>query len=553
MLKVLRRLQNSRQVASPACESEAATRRYPDKTSREKSNSRHGGYPATDDLMLEGEIAFSSKSLERKDGNEEKAPAKVAIVGGGIIGLLMALALEKHTNVKAEIYEQANGYAPDVGAGMGLYANGLRVIQDVDPELLKNIQEAGCPYGYRRWERHDGTEIAVACESVLGTAPLDSNSSDADLQTMGIRRWRLQQALHAAVQKKRIPLHFGKEVLTVNTPEDGTTEVIFTDGSRRQAHLLIAADGGRSAVRSTFLQKNTNMAETNAHTEAPKLNYTGVTCLMGVSENTNNICQGISFPVSTTTQCHGAFYPTGSSEQCFQFHFPIVESSKKEKLGATCTTTNKEDSCWGNLSQEVSGVECRKLAGLLEADGWDEEKYLRPLRRATKAVRVGFCQLEPALKCWSFPNAQGQPRTILIGDAAHPPVPYIGQGAQQGMEDVGTLALLLKAFCLDEHGEFDMFNLGHAVRVYEKLRIPRVKAVLATSNGMGTMQQKRAQSPAYNIIKEETIQRDVFFHETMPIMLPGARYDYKEALEKELKIMAKQSMVSQLRPIVEEA
>lgn len=128
---------------------------------------------------------------------------------------------------------------------------------------------------------------------------------------------------------------------------------------------------------------------------------------------------------------------------------------------------------------------------------------MKPLRGVTKAVKVGFCQLSPALKRWSFPNSKDQPRIILIGDAAHPPVPYIGQGAQQGMEDVGTLSLLLKTFCLDEEGKFDFFNVDVAVGAYENLRIPRVEVVLNNARSMGTMQQKRAEKPAYNIIKEE--------------------------------------------------
>lgn len=34
---------------------------------------------------------------------------------------------------------------------MSLYPNGLRVIRDISPELLKRIQEAGYPYQYRHW------------------------------------------------------------------------------------------------------------------------------------------------------------------------------------------------------------------------------------------------------------------------------------------------------------------------------------------------------------------------------------------------------------------
>jgi hypothetical protein len=38
-----------------------------------------------------------------------------------------------------------------LGAGMGLYPNGLRVIRDISPTILKQLQDAGCPYQFRRW------------------------------------------------------------------------------------------------------------------------------------------------------------------------------------------------------------------------------------------------------------------------------------------------------------------------------------------------------------------------------------------------------------------
>lgn len=464
------------------------------------------------------------------------AAADILIAGGGIVGLVTALAMEKYLHIKPEIYEQSHGFDPDVGAGMSLYANGLRVLRDIDPNLLKRIQECGCPYRLRHFERHDGTSVAVANEAVLGSSTNNDNGDDPDgaesLQTIGIRRWKLQQALHEAVQKAMIPIYFSKKVRSVDTLENGMTEVLFTDGSRRQTKLLIGADGGRSAVRTSLLEKQMVDDETkkssrtggkqnnNAVKMMPTLDYSGVTCIMGVAENTTTR-PGISFPVSNTTNCHGVFYPTGETEQCFRFYFPVAARD-----------TGHQDSCWGNLSQQVSREECNKLANILEADGWDEAKFLQPLRSVSKAVRVGLCRLTPALKKWSYPNSQGQARTILVGDAAHPPVPYIGQGSQQGMEDGATIALLLQRYCLDFEGRLNLKNINHAVEIYESIRIPRVDEVLGNAQLWGDTQQKRARYPAYNIIKEELIQRDVFFHETTPILFSGIQYDYKKELEK---------------------
>jgi hypothetical protein len=84
------------------------------------------------------------------EGEEE--PAQVVIIGAGIVGLVLALALHKHCGIQVELYEQAQTFHDDVGAGMGMYPNGLRVIRDISPDLLEQIHLTGYPFVVRRWE-----------------------------------------------------------------------------------------------------------------------------------------------------------------------------------------------------------------------------------------------------------------------------------------------------------------------------------------------------------------------------------------------------------------
>lgn len=48
-------------------------------------------------------------------------PATVVIAGGGIVGLVLAMALKKHLGVHAEIYEKTSTFATEAGAGLGMY------------------------------------------------------------------------------------------------------------------------------------------------------------------------------------------------------------------------------------------------------------------------------------------------------------------------------------------------------------------------------------------------------------------------------------------------
>ena len=84
--------------------------------------------------------------------HQSHEPAKVVISGAGIVGLVLALGLKNHIGITPELYEQAHTFQEDLGAGMGMYPNGLRVIRDISPKLLASIRESGYPYLYRRWE-----------------------------------------------------------------------------------------------------------------------------------------------------------------------------------------------------------------------------------------------------------------------------------------------------------------------------------------------------------------------------------------------------------------
>ena len=123
--------------------------------------------------------------------DEEQQPVTFLISGGGIVGLTLALSLHKHTGIVPVVYEK---YSQDkfhqcVGAGMGMYPNGLRVLRDISPKLLQKVRALGKPYLHRRWVKHCGTEIAKGHENVL------HQGDQEDVQSFGIGRWRFHKFL----------------------------------------------------------------------------------------------------------------------------------------------------------------------------------------------------------------------------------------------------------------------------------------------------------------------------------------------------------------------
>ena len=500
--------------------------------------------------------------LDDDDDEQKKMIIEpVVIVGAGIVGLTLALALQKHTGLAVPLVEQAPNFSPGAGAGMGMYPNGLRVLRDISPHLLHRVQQEGYPFVWRRWEHHDGTEVVSAQERSLSStnkkknnksgnvcAPDqqeqadDNDNDDDDLQPLGIRRWKLQQILYDAVQKAAIPVHFGKKILRIHKIPSSAApssyeyiRLTFTDGTTLATRLLLAADGAKSMIRHSVAG------------HLSQLTYTGTTCWYGVSSLPRPE-RGICFPTSHTTQCHGCFYPTGPNEQCFQLHMPTPLSDKKnnEKHDGHDQRTDqyaKSDNRgggWTALLQDVGQSECLALANRLEQDGWND-KYTAPLRKMEKAIRVPFAVLDPPLENFHFG------RIVLVGDAAHPPVPYLGQGAQQGLEDAGTLAMILRHMCTDstknssegkEERRIRWHHLDAALKLYSQMRVPRTNEIIHEhSLKMGSSQQRRSQDHRYNQVQEEQIKRDVFFHESHSAIFPGTNYNYKEAVTLNLQQM----------------
>lgn len=457
----------------------------------------------------------------------EHPPIEFAIVGAGLVGLTLALALKEHCGITAQVFERATDLTEDLGAGLGMYANGLRVIRDLDEhgQLLKKLRAAGHRYEFRRWDRHNGHVIMVAQDDVL-TRDNPSNCREPtqeELMSLGIRRVDLLRVLYEAVQERNIPVHSGKNLTGVEQQQaDSGVKLQFEDGSSCFAGVVFGVDGVNSTVRRLVTGDALLPAQSGeeAHPDDSRLKYTGVTCLMGMSPNEGEKAhQGICFPSSTKTKCHASFFPTSSKEQCFQFYFPTAEGD-----------TDKSN--WGNLSESVGKQHCNDLASQLREDGWDEQ-YIQPLDQVNKAVKVGFCVFKEPLEKWVYG------RVVLVGDSCHPPTTYTGQGAQQGLEDAGTVALLMKALCVNKEtnkfqaGDFSSF--AKAMQLYESIRVPQAKRVMELATAVGRSQRKRAESMKYEAMQRDSILKKVFDHETIPEMLVGTVSHYAESVQQALQ------------------
>lgn len=165
--------------------------------------------------------------------------------------------------------------------------------------------------------------------------------------------------------------------------------------------------------------------------------------------------------------------------------------------------------------------------------------FTDPLSKADSVLRVGLRARNPIPVWHSSSPTDNIPRIFLLGDAAHPPVPYIGQGAMMAIEDVGILSLLLQKLCKpSQTTPFNYTNLGKVAHLYEQLRIPRTTAMLAASQSLGDMQLARGNASSWfeGWRKEISIWFNVQRYGTLPVMFQGSGYDYVEAVEGVLNL-----------------
>ncbi|WP_405830209.1 FAD-dependent oxidoreductase [Streptomyces sp. NBC_01176] len=163
----------------------------------------------------------------------------VLVVGAGPTGLALGVDLARR-GVDALVVERADGLFPG-SRGKGIQPRTMEVFDDLG--VLGAIRAAGGDYPVgmiwqdgRRAGEHLMFDPAEASDDSPYTAP------------WMVPQWRTQEILFARLEESGGRVAFGREVVAVAQDEDGVS-VEFASGAPVRARYVVAADGGRSAVR----------------------------------------------------------------------------------------------------------------------------------------------------------------------------------------------------------------------------------------------------------------------------------------------------------------
>jgi len=344
----------------------------------------------------------------------------VAIVGGGIGGLAAANAL-LHRGIDVAVYEQASALG-EVGAGVFIYPNSLRQLERM--RLGAALAGVGAKVG-------PGSEYYRMDGSVVGKI-LTADSSGWN-GMYGMHRADLLQVLAEAVPSAAI--HTGHRCTGFTQDEQGA-HLSFANGHVAHADVVIAADGINSVLQKHVVEPS-----------APE--YSGFRAYRGLI-SADRLPQW-------RREAHQVWMGDGK-------HFMVFPVRRGELLNYVgfVPTDNETVESWSAIGDRD------ELAASFA--GWDP-RVTELLDKVETCFWWGLYDRQP-LGRW----VNG--RLALLGDAAHPMLPHLGQGANQAVEDGTALAVLLQACGGSEAAE-------EALKDYEALRRPRASFVQAEARKNG--------------------------------------------------------------------
>jgi salicylate hydroxylase len=339
---------------------------------------------------------------------------RVVIVGGGIGGLFAARALITH-GVDASVYEQAPALG-EIGAGVYITPNAVRQMQRVG--LGPAVEKWGALVGPQsRYFRHDGSPIA----------PVQVTDASGWSANYGMHRADLVDFLAASLPSNIV--HCGHRAIGFEQAGD-VARVQFANGASAEGDVVVGADGIHSELRPHVFPPSKPVFHGT-------ISYRGLVSRERLP----------GWPMDRWEMW------AGPAKQLKHFLvFPVRHGTMVNYVGFVPTDEAMKESWSAPGDPDV----LRR-----EFEGWDP-RIGQVLKQVDKCFRWALYDREP-MPTWT------KGRLTLLGDAAHPMLPHLGQGANQSIEDGMALATILS--------RVDKARVPQALLAYERLRRERVAEV----------------------------------------------------------------------------
>jgi len=336
-----------------------------------------------------------------------KSTLDIGIIGAGIGGLTAAIACAR-IGANVHVFEQAPAIS-EVGAGLQISANALSVLTTLGLDPLS-------------WRHDRPTEITLRSHRWGRKVARIKLNTDASQPYAQFHRADLIDALRDAALKRGVTLHLNTKI-TADTfdPDLPVIQDIAFD-------LVIAADGIGSQLRGRFFPDHSPKFINQIAWRALVPKYT-------------NMAQNTGTRVYMGPGKHLVTYP--------------IRNGDFMNIVAVQNTQSEAQEGWG-FDADLSDLRAAFA-------GWNTD-VSQLLARVKQAKIWGLYEHAP-LPDWSVG------KLAFLGDAAHPMVPFVAQGAAMAIEDAWVLA-----DCLQKHSD-----LSTALKSYYKIREPRTSRVQQTA------------------------------------------------------------------------
>jgi salicylate hydroxylase len=371
------------------------------------------------------------------------------VAGGGIGGLAVAGALTR-AGIEASVYEQAPALG-EVGAGVLIGPNSARLLHRLG--LAESLDEVGGWVGEgSTYYRHDGTRVA----------PVMTTDSSGWAAMYGMHRADLVDMLSRAVPDDRI--HLGHRAVAVEQSAE-KARVTFDNDAVAEADLVIAADGIHSTLQRFVTEQATPV-------------FSGSVAYRGVID------------AGRVPWWPARIFQVWMGEGKHVIVFPLRAG---KLINFVCFVPADEEM---RESWSAPGDPDTLRAAF---EGW-AEPVTDLLKHVDTTFWWGLYDREPLAE-WT------KGRLALLGDAAHPMLPHLGQGANQSIEDGFALAAVLK--------DVSAADVPAALRHYAQVRRRRTDVVQNNS---------RRNGERYDLVNHTVESRDREIAETR--QLRAWIYDY---------------------------
>ncbi|MGJ8617118.1 MAG: FAD-dependent monooxygenase [Sulfitobacter sp.] len=338
------------------------------------------------------------------------------VIGGGIGGLAVATALARQ-GVAVTLLEQAPRIT-EVGAGLQISPNGLAVLRALGLEDALR-------------QRHAVRGKAVVLRDYVAgkvVARLNLTRLAADQRYYFVHRADLVQVLAAAAKRANVTFEMNAQVASVRP---GALPVVqMADGSTRRAEVVVAADGIHSVVRPVL-------------NGADAAKFTGQVAWRALVPN--RIDHPDEAHVAMGPARHLVSYPLRGGAM-----INLVAVEEREGWAAEG---------WNHVDDPAN------LRAAFAGFGGDAKHMLD----AVEDVTLWGLHRHPVAKTWQRDGV------AMLGDAAHPTLPFLAQGANMALEDAWVLA---------DH--ITRLPRNKALADYQTTREERVRRVINAAEGNAT-------------------------------------------------------------------